>query len=221
MSLILFLLGLIMGLIILIKNKIIRQNTTTLSFDEVLSKNAPFVIYLRSFQDDGKGTPVPAGSPSIGLTVLVKYIGTYESYLIKPFTTHFKVISVGKPNEEFPELGASRLYLEDEEWKEKVAVLLKKSRYILMRPSNSDGLNWELNYIIKEELVHKLILTTNIGSIDNKKVREIRYNDFKSRFEDLVNIKLLNYSKKNRYIIFNEIGEPISINRKITEHIMK
>ena len=54
------------------------------------------------------------------------------------------MVAIGRPEEELPELGASRLYCENGDWQQTVIELMKASQFILIRASNSAGLIWEL-----------------------------------------------------------------------------
>jgi hypothetical protein len=119
------------------------------------------------------------------------------------------VIAIGRPNENMPEIGSSRLYIEDHEWQEKVSKLIEKATLVLIRPSNSEGLIWELEYCFKYEYYEKLILSTKVGNMDSKAVRKARYNTFRKRFSNLTNIDLPEYRITTNYIAFDELKRPI------------
>lgn len=114
------------------------QKLVALTAEELLSKDArPPVLYLRSFEEDtitsqwsefkkasdyfnplGKNMDLGA-TEEMNLARVMKQIG--------PF------ITIGRPSEKLPELGAARIYFEASCWQEKVAQLIGRSRLVVFR----------------------------------------------------------------------------------------
>ena len=103
--------------------------------------NRPPVIYLRSFMDD----TITAATVSSGLAWRGLAVKTEEEQLAKVMTTIGPVVAVGKPGEELPELGARRIYLSNEEWKERVTELMCKAALVVLRPGNTPSVLWEIS----------------------------------------------------------------------------
>lgn len=205
--------GILLAVLIPLRIQYIRKRAPVLDFETAMAIQEPVIVYLRSFGDDGKGGDYPVTMSTAVAGHFVKYNGTYEYTLLKPFRKRFTVIAIGKPGEELPEVGALRLYVADEVWQQCVADLLQKARYVVIRPANSDGLNWEINYIITQQLLPKLILSTTIGNLDDTAVRAARFKKFGTRFRELAGIELPAYSPKTPYIRFDASRKPIAMKK--------
>jgi len=53
------------------------------------------------------------------------------------------VIAIGKPGDELPPLGASRLYVADEDWQKVVGDLIQKAALVILLAGRTAGLAWE------------------------------------------------------------------------------
>lgn len=96
------------------------------SAGEVLSHdNRPPIIYLRSFDADET-----ADQDEKILADIMQEVG--------PF------IAIGRPGDKLPPLGASRFYVEDKNWRNKVTQLLDISVLVVLRAGKTGGLIWEL-----------------------------------------------------------------------------
>lgn len=102
------------------------------------------ILYLRSFLRD-------------------RYEWEWESLLFDFFLTQFKglkAITIGIPEELYePPSNVSRIYLgKDDNWRQEVANLISKSKYIVIRIDMSAGLMWEIERIITNNEPTKIIL---------------------------------------------------------------
>lgn len=116
-----------------------------------------YFVYLRSFATDAEKSP--DRSPLFYFATL----GTlWLPLLINPFYyVHFRrqtpeeiillrgmarvcpVVAIGRPGEQVPPLGASRMYVEHGRWKELAASLADKSCAVLILPHSTEGVVWE------------------------------------------------------------------------------
>ena len=125
--------------------------------DTVLSEDSrPPVLFLRSFQDEtsqqavlhrfkqitrGEKTWLALGVPNNAvqehdaLGYVFRKIGPY--------------VALGKPGEELPELGSSKMYVPNAAWQERVRTLIGTSRLIVFQAGRTEGLRWELNELVK------------------------------------------------------------------------
>ena len=118
------------------------------------------VMLLRSFRDDritvaeDRGFRQSGKPPGSSIPVRV----ALDSLLAQIASKAGRCVSVGDPSENLPHAGLGRVYYTDEEWKDHVKTLVGKVGRILIVPSDSDGLNWELEYIRESGLLGKVVL---------------------------------------------------------------
>ncbi len=148
-----------------------------------------YTLYLRGFSLDKK-FPVN-NDPSI--------IDTAEVLFSKMFKPSF--ITIGKPNESNPTLGAKRAYLSNDEWQYTVQFLIIHAKIIIIRIDHSEGIKWELNQIIKYNMLQKTILYRSI------------YEDTSFSWKEYLNflittfdISIPNETKEFQFITFNDSG---------------
>lgn len=116
--------------------------------EEVLAKdNRPPIIYFRPFYIDGR--------PISGFAALKK---TYEERLSKALHPLGPFIAIGMPKERTPELGAARMYLDDELWQAEVQTLVEKAALIILHLGVSEGILWELQNVITVVKPQQIIL---------------------------------------------------------------
>lgn len=134
----------------------------TRSAEDVLATDRrPPVLYLRSFQLDGRGEPIGyrfskhrlARGP---LALVAKFLDaggdleakvwgrTVETAIVNQLKKIGPVVAIGRPRESVPELGAARIYVSDAEWKSKVLELIKRAAVVVIQPSTSSAVFWEI-----------------------------------------------------------------------------
>jgi hypothetical protein len=118
--LICFSISILIGLIFKYNNKIKQKNRRILSYDELIDFDDDIILYLRAFNDDGLGKTY--ADPRLNLLQ-----STYEQNIASELKKHF-FITIGRPGEELPQLGAYRLYINDNQWQVQVSNLIKKSK---------------------------------------------------------------------------------------------
>lgn len=94
------------------------------------------ILYLRSFSAD---------------TQTSKRVGwlTEEEQLVKALAPLGRVVAVGRPGEALPNVGASRLYFTDAEWKERVGELIRTASLVVIRTGSTAGLTWEVQRVVQ------------------------------------------------------------------------
>jgi TM2 domain-containing membrane protein YozV len=91
------------------------------------------VLYLRSFKHDaiaGRVEYLDTGSDEEQLTAVLRRIGP--------------VVAVGNPSERQVTLGASRIYLSDDEWQDWVKSQMLAAAVVIFRASDTDAFWWEV-----------------------------------------------------------------------------
>ena len=188
----------ILGSIFSIYKYLKRMNLGIITFDELLKSKVPFILYLRSFDDDSRGINLPV-SPFNPLNI---FIYSFEE-IISNNVKNSLLITVGKPNEKIPELGATRLYLQQDNWKQCVSELIHKANYIIIKPSRSDGFNWELETILKEKLINKIVIYNKLSNLHNSELNKYYYHKLKNKIFQLSGIEMLSFQDKKIFSYFN------------------
>ena len=125
-------------------------------------------LYLRGFDDEGDLFAMPKTSECIELGIPLRtadsiwqrftfdeYFATAVDAALGPF------VALGSPHDYLPPVGASRVYLEDENWREKFQTLARDSVCILMAPSSSPNLLWELKELLASGHQQKVFILTS------------------------------------------------------------
>lgn len=123
---------------------------------ELVRRNDPRppILFLRSFRDDKVKVKVRVsllGLPSNQRLRLEEALGL-NLRDFGPF------LAVGEPGEGLPQLGAARAYLADDRWQETVVNWIRESQLIVMLCGPTHWIHWEMQNIIKNERLHRLLL---------------------------------------------------------------
>ncbi|MEU8971170.1 transferase [Streptomyces monashensis] len=114
------------------------------------------VLYLRSFADDDTAAQVDDSMAYAG-------IHTREEQLAGALGTVGPVITVGRPGEPLPQLGAARFYLPLDNWQPAVLRLMELSQLIVLRLGLGEGLWWEVQQARATQPARKLVLLAPSG----------------------------------------------------------
>jgi len=127
------------------------------------------VLYLRSFLDDHAASKLLSGIQT-PWAVIFGEVETEEEMLAKILSDFGPLICIGKPGEEYPELGASRMYVSQEEWHEKVNGLIAQASMVVLRLGQTEGFWWELEHSIQQ--LNPRALLVFVPYISDKTVRD-------------------------------------------------
>jgi hypothetical protein len=111
------------------------------------SGGRPPVLYLRSFALDEEFERRSCwffDSLELPMTQLLSKCGP--------------VIAIGKPGERLPPLGAARFYVDDQHWRDKIIDAVNASQLVLWTTGTSDGLRWEIAYLVRALSPKRLML---------------------------------------------------------------
>jgi len=114
----------------------------------------PPVLYLRSFQDDQKAAVSPGES---GLQMFTGTAATEEEQLCRALSELGPFITIGRPGEKLPELGAARFYVSHEEWQDRVRELMNRSQLVVLRVGQTPGFFWEVQRAAQSIAPQKLV----------------------------------------------------------------
>lgn len=110
----------------------------------------PPILFLRSFEDDEKQT---YGSSQKALLDF-----SLELRLSNHFSRFGPFIAIGSPKDKLPQLGAARAFFSDAEWQSRVLAWMRESQLVIMYSGKTHWVNWELNQLIQNGCITRLIL---------------------------------------------------------------
>ena len=131
-----------------------QRDTHPLPAENLETLDRPPVVYLRSFDDDQRAARIKGAL-------------TEEEHLGKVLSQLGPFVAVGRPGEPLPAMGASRVYLGDDEWQAAVEKLVTQARLVVIRTGGSKGLEWEVERAARLLTPERLLLL-----VDNR--RELR-----------------------------------------------
>lgn len=116
------------------------SNISTLTKTSVLSRNKPYILYLRGFNCDEYESHHKLYSKKNN-----KQISNFSEFkFAQSIRKHFPIYAVGMTKEIESASGASRIYLEDSTWKQDVKILMKHAKAIIILINSSDSCIWEI-----------------------------------------------------------------------------
>jgi TM2 domain-containing membrane protein YozV len=122
----------------------------------------PPVVFLRSFQDDDRILLRPPGLSGRLISLLFGYIMAIspEQELAMIMSCIGPVVAIGKPGEPLPELGAARLYVGDDEWRDTIGNLIRTARLVLIRAGSTQNLWWEIEQALTLLPLQRVLLVS-------------------------------------------------------------
>jgi hypothetical protein len=143
--------------------------------DELASAGARRpILYLRSFEID-EDTSRPSILEFFGILLATS---TPEQKLAQQLSRVGPVIAIGRPGEALPPLGAARFYVTDELWKQKVADAAAASRLVVWTSGVSEGLRWEISYLLRSLSMERLVLWAHPHLVVKRRGREPEWSRF-------------------------------------------
>jgi hypothetical protein len=144
--------------------------------NEIILKDKPPVLLLRSFTDDVAGIP-----PNMLIPRWTRRRKRLEETIGEQLTTAGPFVAIGKPGEQLPQLGASRLYVGDSEWQAVVQSYIAQSDLIIVIAGNTHWVQWELANVLKQDRIAGLLIVfPRITEAD----RNERWQNLKPAFSD-------------------------------------
>ena len=121
--------------------------------NDIILKDKPPVLLLRSFSDDVAGIPSNMLVPR-----LFRRRKRLEEMIGEELTRAGPFVAIGKPGERLPQIGASRLYLDDSEWQTVVQSYIARSGLIIMIAGKTHWVQWELRNVIAQGRIARLLI---------------------------------------------------------------
>jgi hypothetical protein len=129
----------------------VGRRITQRSADEALaSTTRPPVLYLRAFSRDTEATLLPRDALTEAMrSPLDRERSTFEEELATRLRHIGPVVALGKPGDVLPPIGASRSYVPDDEWKDRVASWVEEAALVVMLVDATDAVRWELSQVAR------------------------------------------------------------------------
>src|SRR5262249_40526891 len=121
----------------------------------------PPVIFLRAFTQDDIRVAAGTRDPLLKLTAGVAATRTLDEILFEHASPSGPLIAIGDPANPTPPLGAARIFVKGESWHEVVTSLVDASKAIVMCPSRTEGVRWELDLIDGRGLFPRTMFLAN------------------------------------------------------------
>lgn len=136
-----------------------RYRTSSIVAVEQVARS-PFVLYLRSFDDDLARQETESLGHEQGelLGTLFFSTRTQEERIAAVFKPVGRVVAVGRPGESLPPVGAHRVYLPHDAWQDAVADLMSRAEFVVIAVGSGRGLVWELVHAVRNVSPDRLIL---------------------------------------------------------------
>ena len=83
---------------------------------------------------------------------------TEEEYLVDVLKDFGPCLAIGQPGETLPDLGASRIYVPDDAWRDKVRELLISSKLVVLRAGKTPNFLWEVEQSILSARPQNLLI---------------------------------------------------------------
>lgn len=145
--------------------------------EKIVEDQRPPVLYLRSFLDDKS---VVKGF--MWLTEEEQWAVVMNE--IGPF------IAIGKPEEELPELGAARVYLDDEDWQAWIIAKMECAQLVILRTGETEGFWWELQQAGRVVNPERLLLLIDCDEPQYELFRQKAQNFLPGRLPDFRKTKI-------------------------------
>lgn len=183
------------------------------SAEEALERNPHRpILYLRSFNIDAQLGMVSWSQRALTALLAAYTPPTAEQQLTYFFRKLGPVIAFGRPGEKIPELGAARFYVSMDSWQERVADVVRVSQLIVWASGTSEGLRWELSYLMKSVAPGQLVLWAHPHLMSLKReAREKEWQLFLGKLGRFFPIALPQRLGEARFFFFGPQFEPIPI----------
>src|SRR5262249_30807473 len=107
------------------------------------------IVFLRAFNQDAARLRTRSVDPFVRLPAACGASRTIDELLLENASPYGPVIAIGDPRDPGPPPAAARLFVPGEgtEWRQVVRSLLDASNAVVMCPSPTEGVKWELDLI--------------------------------------------------------------------------
>lgn len=121
------------------------------------------VVFLRPFDQDATRLPARGWDPLVKLASGDAESRTLDELLLEHGSIYGPVLAIGEPGNPTPPLGAARIFVQGPatEWQTIVSSLVEASKVVVICPSTSYGIQWEVDLIARLQAQIKVALLAN------------------------------------------------------------
>lgn len=121
------------------------------------------IVFLRAFDQDDAKLAAETRDPLVKLPAGVGAARTLDEILLEHASPYGPVIAIGDPRDPTPPLGAARIFVPEagDGWQEVVGALVGASKAVVMCPTTSAGVKWELGLIERTGAEARTIFLAN------------------------------------------------------------
>jgi hypothetical protein len=130
----------------------IADREETRNYQKVRQWDArPPIVFLRSFEQDDATIGPQTRDPFLRMMTGVSRERTIDEIILEHASPYGPVIAIGDPRDPTPPLGAARVYVADQggSWHDVVGSLVNASHAVVMCPTTTDGVSWELDFLAR------------------------------------------------------------------------
>jgi hypothetical protein len=133
-----------------------RQNTLVTEAARTVHDPRSPVLYLRPFRDDPAGARLLASAGGIVFWVFPER--SEEDLFARALAKLGPFLAIGEPGQAFRQIGAARLHVRAESWKEVVRALVRRARLVVLRCGEGEGFWWETELAFRTLEPQRLLL---------------------------------------------------------------
>jgi succinate dehydrogenase / fumarate reductase membrane anchor subunit len=145
------------------------------------------VLYLRSFQVDPP---------------FWRSFRRSEHHLVRALRALGPTVAIGVPDREIPPIGAARLKVTHEHWKEVVTQLAANAQLIVLRLGKTEGFGWEMQHLVDTGAAERVLIYLD------KQDQGAAYRDLRFRTNTVLPQPLPEYTGKASLIAFSADWQP-------------
>jgi hypothetical protein len=121
------------------------------------------IVFLRAFDQDKSRLKADSLDPFLKLAAGVGAKRTMDEILLEHASPYGPVIAIGDPRDPAPPLGAARVFVPgtDFSWRNVVSSLVGASKAVVMCPSQTEGVRWEMELIARMGAGRRTIYLAN------------------------------------------------------------
>jgi hypothetical protein len=130
-----------------------------------------------------------------------------EEVLAAAFRNYGPLVAIGRPGETLATAGADRMYVADDQWQTVVTDYLQRSQAVVLQPSQTDGVRWEIQQVLSRPPRRRLLL-----SLINFKDRPDSFEHFRAKLAAEHGIELsraIPFQDRPVLVRFRDDGCPI------------
>jgi hypothetical protein len=163
------------------------------------------ILYLRSFSYES------VDKSSAGLQDRTSQIYEKENddeVLVFALRDEGPLITIGKPGDKIPPLGALRLYFKNEEWQEQVEMLMSISQFSIIQAGYTEGTDWEIqrcrNLLPPEKVIFSFLSWLKL----DREARRLEYDLFAIQIKRIYGCALPENIGNASFLYFDKEWKP-------------